>query len=76
MNPDLTDCFTCRGLCVCVCVCVCVIPAEFVAESLMSCPQVGVVGETEDWVMVHQVSNEPEARSLEVPGLNPYTYYR
>uniref|UniRef100_A0A671WZC6 Sidekick cell adhesion molecule 2 n=1 Tax=Sparus aurata TaxID=8175 RepID=A0A671WZC6_SPAAU len=38
--------------------------------------QVGVVGETEDWVMVHQVSNEPEARSLEVPGLNPYTYYR
>uniref|UniRef100_A0A4W6E2V9 Sidekick cell adhesion molecule 2 n=1 Tax=Lates calcarifer TaxID=8187 RepID=A0A4W6E2V9_LATCA len=28
--------------------------------------QVGVVGETEDWVMVHQVSNEPEARSLEV----------
>uniref|UniRef100_A0A3Q3X8V9 Uncharacterized protein n=1 Tax=Mola mola TaxID=94237 RepID=A0A3Q3X8V9_MOLML len=38
--------------------------------------QVGVVGENEDWVMVHQVSNEPEARSLEVPGLNPYTYYR
>ncbi|CAG06587.1 unnamed protein product, partial [Tetraodon nigroviridis] len=38
--------------------------------------QVGVVGENEDWVMVHQVSNEPEARSLEVPGLNPYTAYR
>ncbi|XP_054860164.1 protein sidekick-2 isoform X3 [Amphiprion ocellaris] len=38
--------------------------------------QVGVVGENEDWVMVHQVSNEPEARSLEVPGLNPYTFYR
>ncbi|XP_040032310.2 protein sidekick-2 isoform X2 [Gasterosteus aculeatus] len=38
--------------------------------------QVGVVGETEDWVMVHQVTNEPEARSLEVPGLNPYTFYR
>eukprot|EP00064_Thunnus_orientalis_P007648 superscaffoldBa00000861_g7670 len=38
--------------------------------------QVGVVGENEDWVMVHQVSNEPDARSLEVPGLNPYTYYR
>lgn len=40
------------------------------------CCQVGVVGENEDWVMVHQVSNEPEARSLEVPGLNPYTAYR
>ncbi|XP_070707676.1 protein sidekick-2 [Pempheris klunzingeri] len=38
--------------------------------------QVGNVGENEDWVMVHQVSNEPEARSLEVPGLNPYTFYR
>ncbi|CAJ1080064.1 protein sidekick-2 isoform X2 [Xyrichtys novacula] len=38
--------------------------------------QVGVVGENEDWVMVHQVSNEPEARTLEVPGLNPYTFYR
>ncbi|XP_008312564.1 protein sidekick-2 isoform X2 [Cynoglossus semilaevis] len=38
--------------------------------------QVGVVGENEDWVMVHQVTNEPEARSLDVPGLNPYTFYR
>uniref|UniRef100_A0A8C9WZF8 Sidekick cell adhesion molecule 2 n=1 Tax=Sander lucioperca TaxID=283035 RepID=A0A8C9WZF8_SANLU len=38
--------------------------------------QVGVVGENEDWVTVHQVSNEPEARSLEVPDLNPYTFYR
>uniref|UniRef100_A0A1A8UMS8 Sidekick homolog 2b (Chicken) n=1 Tax=Nothobranchius furzeri TaxID=105023 RepID=A0A1A8UMS8_NOTFU len=38
--------------------------------------QVAVVGDNEDWVMVHQVSNEPEARSLEVPGLNPYTSYR
>uniref|UniRef100_A0A672YY63 Sidekick cell adhesion molecule 2b n=1 Tax=Sphaeramia orbicularis TaxID=375764 RepID=A0A672YY63_9TELE len=38
--------------------------------------QVGVIGENDDWVMVHQVSNEPEARSLEVPGLNPFTFYR
>ncbi|KAJ8283488.1 hypothetical protein COCON_G00023380 [Conger conger] len=38
--------------------------------------QIGVIGEAEDWVMVHQVPNEPEARSLEVPGLNPYTFYR
>lgn len=44
--------------------------------SVVLVSQVGVVGENEDWLMVHQVSNEPEARSLEVPGLNPYTYYR
>lgn len=43
---------------------------------LLSCSQVGAVGENEDWLMVHQVFNEPEARSLEVPGLNPYTSYR
>ncbi|XP_076856634.1 protein sidekick-2 isoform X2 [Brachyhypopomus gauderio] len=38
--------------------------------------QVSVVGENEDWVMVHQLANEPDARSLEVPALNPYTFYR
>ncbi|KAJ8246272.1 hypothetical protein GJAV_G00265740 [Gymnothorax javanicus] len=38
--------------------------------------QIGVIGEGEDWVMVHQLPNEPDARSLEVPGLNPYTFYR
>ncbi|XP_063076857.1 protein sidekick-2-like [Engraulis encrasicolus] len=38
--------------------------------------QIGVVGENEDWVTVHQLANEPDARSLEVPALNPYTYYR
>ncbi|XP_036405709.1 protein sidekick-2 [Megalops cyprinoides] len=38
--------------------------------------QIGVIGESEDWTMVHQVPNEPDARSLEVPGLNPYTFYR
>ncbi|XP_051926661.1 protein sidekick-2 isoform X2 [Hippocampus zosterae] len=38
--------------------------------------QVGAVGDNEDWVMIHQVSNLPDARSLEVPGLNPYTFYR
>ncbi|XP_016116240.1 protein sidekick-2-like [Sinocyclocheilus grahami] len=37
--------------------------------------QVGVIGENEDWVMVHQLANEPDARSLEVSGLNPYTFY-
>lgn len=47
-----------------------------VKASVLSRFQVGVVGDNEDWLMVHQVSNEPEARSLEVPGLNPYTHYR
>ncbi|KAM4664358.1 protein sidekick-2 [Discoglossus pictus] len=37
--------------------------------------QVGTPGESEDWVLLHQLANEPDARSLEVPGLNPYTYY-
>ncbi|XP_028935753.1 protein sidekick-2 isoform X1 [Ornithorhynchus anatinus] len=37
--------------------------------------QVGVTGEGEEWVLVHHVSNEPDARSLEVPDLNPYTHY-
>ncbi|XP_012989296.1 protein sidekick-2 isoform X4 [Esox lucius] len=38
--------------------------------------QVSVIGDSEDWVTVHQLPNEPDARSLEVPGLNPYTFYR
>lgn len=38
--------------------------------------QIGVIGENEEWVMVHQLANEPEARSLIVEGLNPYTFYR
>ncbi|XP_066498621.1 protein sidekick-2 [Hoplias malabaricus] len=38
--------------------------------------QIGVIGENEEWVMVHQLSNEPDARSLVVEGLNPYTFYR
>ncbi|KAJ8251409.1 hypothetical protein GJAV_G00221030 [Gymnothorax javanicus] len=38
--------------------------------------QIGVVGENEEWVTVHQLPNEPDARSLVVPDLNPYTFYR
>ncbi|XP_036446499.1 protein sidekick-2 [Colossoma macropomum] len=38
--------------------------------------QIGVIGENEEWVAVHQLSNEPDARSLVVEGLNPYTFYR
>nr|XP_033817053.1 protein sidekick-2 isoform X2 [Geotrypetes seraphini] len=37
--------------------------------------QVGTVGESEEWVLVHQLANEPDIRSLEVPSLNPYTFY-
>lgn len=41
-----------------------------------SLAQIGVIGENEEWVMVHQLTNEPDARSLIVEGLNPYTFYR
>ncbi|XP_023585201.1 protein sidekick-2 [Trichechus manatus latirostris] len=37
--------------------------------------QVGIVGEGEEWQLIHQLSNEPDARSMEVPDLNPFTYY-
>uniref|UniRef100_A0A8D2J7G5 Sidekick cell adhesion molecule 2 n=1 Tax=Varanus komodoensis TaxID=61221 RepID=A0A8D2J7G5_VARKO len=37
--------------------------------------QVGQTGESEEWTLIHQVSNEPDARSMEVPNLNPYTHY-
>ncbi|XP_045693230.1 protein sidekick-2 isoform X1 [Phyllostomus hastatus] len=37
--------------------------------------QVGVVGEGEEWLLIHQLSSEPDARSMEVPNLNPFTYY-
>ncbi|XP_026531599.1 protein sidekick-2 [Notechis scutatus] len=37
--------------------------------------QMGQTGENEEWLLIHQLSNEPEARSMEVPNLNPYTYY-
>ncbi|NWS36986.1 SDK2 protein, partial [Probosciger aterrimus] len=38
--------------------------------------QVGQSGEAEVWALVHQLANEPDARSMEVPNLKPYTYYR
>uniref|UniRef100_A0A4W6G1I6 Sidekick cell adhesion molecule 2 n=1 Tax=Lates calcarifer TaxID=8187 RepID=A0A4W6G1I6_LATCA len=38
--------------------------------------QIGIIGENEEWLMVHQLANEPDARSLEVLDLNPYTFYR
>uniref|UniRef100_A0A3P8S606 Sidekick cell adhesion molecule 2 n=1 Tax=Amphiprion percula TaxID=161767 RepID=A0A3P8S606_AMPPE len=38
--------------------------------------QIGIIGENEEWLMVQQLANEPDARSLEVLDLNPYTFYR
>uniref|UniRef100_G3TZH8 Sidekick cell adhesion molecule 2 n=1 Tax=Loxodonta africana TaxID=9785 RepID=G3TZH8_LOXAF len=37
--------------------------------------QMGVIGEGEEWQLVYQLHNEPDARSMEVPDLNPFTYY-
>ncbi|KAM9296045.1 protein sidekick-2 [Gastrophryne carolinensis] len=37
--------------------------------------QVGTQGESEDWLLVHQLANEPNARAIVVPGLNPYAFY-
>lgn len=39
-------------------------------------PQVGQNGEAGQWGLVHQLANEPDTRSMEVPNLRPYTYYR
>ncbi|XP_043956286.1 protein sidekick-2 isoform X1 [Gambusia affinis] len=38
--------------------------------------QIGIIGENEEWLMVQELANEPDARSLEVLDLNPYTFYR
>ncbi|KAI6076511.1 Protein sidekick-1 [Aix galericulata] len=38
--------------------------------------QVGVLGDEEEWVNLHEVENEPDAQMLEVPNLTPYTHYR
>ncbi|XP_049758675.1 protein sidekick-1 isoform X3 [Elephas maximus indicus] len=38
--------------------------------------QVGAVGEEEDWVSLYEEENEPDAQTLEIPNLTPYTHYR
>ncbi|KAJ0001330.1 hypothetical protein NQD34_006350 [Periophthalmus magnuspinnatus] len=38
--------------------------------------QIGIIGENEEWLLVHELTNEPDARSLNVQDLNPYTFYR
>lgn len=51
-------------------------------ESLLWIPsyfshvQVGVLGDEEEWVSLHEVENEPDAQMLEIPNLTPYTHYR
>jgi len=42
----------------------------------LSHPQVGVLGDEEEWVSLREVENEPDAQMLEVPNLTPYTHYR
>ncbi|XP_064323092.1 protein sidekick-2 isoform X2 [Phalacrocorax carbo] len=37
--------------------------------------EVGQSSEAEEWGLIHQLANEPDARSMEVPNLKPYTYY-
>ncbi|XP_044155181.1 protein sidekick-2 isoform X1 [Bufo gargarizans] len=37
--------------------------------------QVGTQGESEEWVLIHQLANEPNARALVVPKLTPFTFY-
>ncbi|XP_067858995.1 protein sidekick-1 isoform X2 [Heptranchias perlo] len=38
--------------------------------------QIGVMGEDEEWVLLYEAENEPDAQVLEIPNLTPYTYYR
>ncbi|XP_066129570.1 protein sidekick-1 [Saccopteryx bilineata] len=38
--------------------------------------QVGAIGDEEDWVTLYEEENEPEAQTLEIPNLTPYTHYR
>ncbi|CAM4647931.1 unnamed protein product [Lepidochelys olivacea] len=37
--------------------------------------QVGQIGENEEWELIHQLANDPDARSMEVPNLHPYMHY-
>ncbi|XP_058567903.1 protein sidekick-1 isoform X3 [Neofelis nebulosa] len=38
--------------------------------------QVGAIGEEEEWVSLYEEENEPDAQTLEIPNLTPYTHYR
>nr|XP_055046951.1 protein sidekick-1 isoform X1 [Misgurnus anguillicaudatus]XP_055046954.1 protein sidekick-1 isoform X1 [Misgurnus anguillicaudatus] len=38
--------------------------------------QVGSIGEEEEWKVLYEKENDPEAQMLEVPNLSPFTHYR
>lgn len=38
--------------------------------------QVGSTGEEEEWKVLYEKENDPEAQVLEVPNLTPFTHYR
>ncbi|KFO25348.1 Protein sidekick-1 [Fukomys damarensis] len=38
--------------------------------------QVGAIGDEEEWVCLYEEENEPDAQTLEIPNLTPYTHYR
>ena len=39
-------------------------------------PQVGAIGDEEEWITLYEEENEPDAQTLEIPNLTPYTHYR
>uniref|UniRef100_A0A8D1JQR1 Sidekick cell adhesion molecule 1 n=1 Tax=Sus scrofa TaxID=9823 RepID=A0A8D1JQR1_PIG len=39
-------------------------------------PQVGAIGDEEEWVSLYEEENEPDTQTLEIPNLTPYTQYR
>lgn len=41
-----------------------------------SSPQVGAIGDEEEWITLYEEENEPDAQMLEIPNLTPYTHYR
>ena len=38
--------------------------------------QVGNTGEEDEWKVLYEKENDPEAQVLEVPNLTPFTHYR
>ncbi|KAK1805199.1 hypothetical protein P4O66_019553 [Electrophorus voltai] len=47
-------------------------------NEVLSAPtmQVGSTGEEEEWKVLYEKDNDPEAQVLEVPNLTPFTFYR
>ncbi len=40
------------------------------------CPQVGTVGEDEEWRVLYEMDRPPVSDTLEIPNLIPFTQYR